>query len=684
MKIEPSACLRRRLRLARIGARTLLLAASLGWAAAAGAQVSVVQWRNDNSRTGQNLEETLLKPSNVKSATFGKLFSQSVDGVVYAQPLVVTDVEIDGVAHDVVYVATENDSVYAFDADTNIGSNSTYLWKTSFLVGPVGTTVTPVPYTDALNCGQITPQIGITGTPVIDPSTNTMWVATFTKEVTGATTNYVHRLHRLDIRTGVETPSGGVIMTATVPGTGDGGSSVTLIPLNYKTRPGLVLLNGIVYVCFSSHCDEGVYHGWILGYNSTTLVQTTVYCTTPNGKEASLWAGGAAPAVSGTYLYINTANGTYDAGGDYGNCFVKLQTTGGLSVVSYFAPWNAQALSNQDLDTGSGGILLLPASAGSTAHPNLVAGAGKGGTIYLCDAGSLGGHGTTSDTGIVVQEISGAIKASFMTPAFYNNTLFFGGSGDNLKAFAISNATINPTPVSSPETFASPGTQPSISGNGTDTTTGIVWSIDSSGILRAFQATNVATELYNSNQNAARDALGQGVKFSVPTVANGKVYCGTQNALVVYGIQPVSLAGTVTLQGCPTAAFPITFTFTPTVSGAAFSLSSTPAANGAFTLSSVPAGEYTLGIKGWSWLRKDVSVNTTAGAVTGVSATLLTGDVNDDNVVDLNDFSLLAAAFGTTPSSPAWNSHADLNDDGVVDLTDFGLLAMNFGLSGDP
>jgi hypothetical protein len=284
----------------------------------------------------------------------------------------------------------------------------------------------------------------------------------------------------------------------------------------------------------------------------------------------------------------------------------------------------------------------------------------------------------------VVQEISGAISASFMTPAFYNNTLYFGGSGDNLKAFSISNAVIDATPVSSPEAFSSPGTQPSISSNGADTTTGIVWSIDSSGILRALQATNVATELYNSNQNSTRDALGTGVKFSVPTVANGKVYCGTQNSLVVYGLLPVSLAGTVTLQGCPTAAFPLTFTFTPTVSGAAFELPATPAANGTFTLPTVPAGDYTLGIKGWSWLRKDLSVNTTTGNVSGVTATLLTGDVDDNNVVDINDFDLLAAAFGTTPADPAWNPHADLNDDGVIDLTDFDLLATNFGLSGDP
>ena len=499
------------------------------------AQVSVLTYQYNNTRAGANLSEAILNKANVNAAVFGKLFSWPVDGAIYGQPLYVANVTVPGQGiHNVVYVATEHDSVYAFDADSSAGANAGPIWQTSFLNAASG--VSSVPAADT-GCEQIAPEIGITSTPVIDLSSGTIFVVAMTKESTGGKASYVQRLHALDITTGLEKPGSPVVIQATYPGTGEGGTTLTFNPKNYKQRPGLLLLNGTVYTGWSSHCDIGAYHGWLIAYNAQTLSQVAVYNNTPNGNMGSFWAGGAAPAVDANgNIYVVSGNGTFDAansGLDLGESYIRLTTASGLSVADYFTPFNYSSLDAGDVDTGSAGVVLIGDEAGSAAHPHLMAGAGKEGRIYLLDRDNPGRLQTGSDSQIV-QSIPGAIGGLFGNPAYFNQTLYFCGSGDSLKAFPISNGQMSSIPASqSSESFAFPGCVPTISANGTSN--GIVWIQDPAGVLRAYDASNLAHELYNSNQNAGRDALGTAVKFSVPTVANGKVYSGTDNSLVVYG-----------------------------------------------------------------------------------------------------------------------------------------------------
>src|SRR5581483_3796718 len=513
-------------------------------------QVNVLTYQYDLARSGANPSETILKPANVNTAQFGKLFSYPVDGYVYGQPLYVGNVAIPAKGtHNVVYVATEHDSVYAFDADTNLGANAAPLWQVSFMNPAAG--VTTVPASD-VDCTQIYPEIGSTSTPVIDPASNTLYVVAMTKENTGGATSYTHRLHALDAASGAERPGSPVTIEASATGTGDGGSTVTLNPKFYKQRPGLLLLNGVVYIGFSSHCDIGPYHGWILGYDAQTLRQVVIYTDTPNGAEGSFWTSGAAPAADADgNIFVVSGNGTFDAasgGPDLGESYIKLSTGGGLSVADYFTPFNYRALNSADADVGSSGVVLLPEEAGSGDHPHLMVGAGKEGRIYVLDRDNLGKWQAGSDSQIV-QSLPGAISSLFGNPAYFNGTVYFCGSGDNLKAFSISNGSLSTSAVSrSPESFGFPGCVPAISANGKSN--GIVWVLDPggtvcapgcvSGTLRAYDASNLANELYNSAQNSARDSLGLQVKFSVPTVANGKVYAGTQSALVVYGLLPTA------------------------------------------------------------------------------------------------------------------------------------------------
>lgn len=497
--------------------------------------VNVLTYQYDNTRAGANKQETMLTPANVNASQFGKLFSQSVDGYIYGQPLYFADVPIPGNGtHNVVYVVTEHDSVYAFDADSNLPP----LWQVSFL----SSGVTTVPASDT-GCSQIAPEIGITSTPVIDPQSGTIYVVAMTLE----SGDYVQRLHALDITTGSERSGSPVVIQASVPGTGEGGTTLVFQPQAYKQRPGLLLLNGVIYTLWSSHCDLGTYHGWIIGYDAQSLQQVTVFNDTPNGTEASFWMGGAAPAVDAAgNMYVVAANGTNDSssgGSDLGESYIRLTTSGGLSLADYFTPFNYVELNQNDLDTGSSGVALLGDEAGSSAHPHLMAGAGKEGRIYLLDRDNLGEFNSSSDSQIV-QSFSGAINGLFGNPAYFNYMLYFCGSGDELKAFPVSNAQMATSPQSqSRSTFPFPGCVPTISANGTSN--GIVWAIDPAGLLHAYDATNVTNEFYNSNQNSARDALGSSVRFSVPTVANGKVYAGTQNSLVVYGLLAQSAAITI-------------------------------------------------------------------------------------------------------------------------------------------
>ncbi len=525
-----------------------LILLTMGWAMCAKAGVNVLTYHNDNARTGQNTNETVLTLADVNATNFGKIFTYPVDGYVYAQPLVVTNVTIPGKGvHNVVYVATEHDSVYAFDADSNAGSNAAPLWQASFINPAVG--ITTVSSGD-VSCGDLVPEVGITSTPVIDAASGTIYVEAKTKEVTNNATTFVHRLHALDIATGAEKFGGPVVIQASVAGAGDGNNGAGQVPFEpqrHLNRPGLLLNNGIVYLAYASHCDVGPYHGWLFGFDAQNLALTNVFNATPNGGLGGIWQSGCGPASDANgNIYFVTGNGTFDASAnnDYGDSFLKLSTTNGLQVADYFTPYNQQDLANADLDLGSGGAVVLPDEAGgSTTNLHLLVGAGKEGTIYLLRRDNLGQYNSANNNQIK-QSITSAIGGSFDTPAYFDRTLYYLGAGDVMKAFAISNGVITTTPTSqSSGAFGFPGATPSISANGTSNA--IAWAIQSDAyassgpaVLHAYNATNLAVQLYNSTQadNGTRDNPGAAVKFTVPTVANGKVYVGAQYALSVFSV----------------------------------------------------------------------------------------------------------------------------------------------------
>jgi hypothetical protein len=495
----------------------------------------VLTWHNDNQRTGQNLSETVLTPSNVNSKLFGKLFSFPVDGQIYAQPLFVYNVTIPGQGvHSVGDVATENDSVYAFDAD---GLSSTPLWYDSFL----STGVTAVPCGATGACTAITPTFGITGTPVIDGLSGTLYLVAFTSE----NGTWVQRLHALDITSGAEKFGGPVVIQASVPGTGGGsvGGMVTFNAIHESQRTALLLSNGIVYMGWGTFA-YAPWHGWIMGYNAQTLQQVSVFNDTANGKRGGIWNSGSgfAADILGN-VYVMTGDGTFDAntgGVDYGDSFIKLNPATGFTVTDYFTPFNQAYLSVNDLDVGSGGAMILPPQTGT--YPNEIIGAGKEAMIYVVNRDSMGGYSTTTNNNI--QTVTGTGKGFWSSPAYWNNSVYYAGSSGTLSRYTLTSGLLSTTPVSqSPMTFAYPGATPSISGNGN--TNGIVWLIQDSGglpkggppaVLRAFVAANVAHPLYGSGQAGTRDQPGPGTKFSVPTVINGKVYIGTQTELDIYGL----------------------------------------------------------------------------------------------------------------------------------------------------
>lgn len=508
------------------------------------AQVNVTTYHYDNLRSGQNLHETSLTPSLVTVNAFGKLFSQPVDGQVYAQPLVLHNFQIKGKgSHSVVFVATENDSVFAFDANSNTGANAAPLWQVNFTNPAQG--ITTVPSTD-LGSSAISPQIGITGTPVIDPRNATLYVVAATKE-NGV---YFQRLHALNIMTGAEEFGGPVVIAATVPGTGSNSSAgmLSFDPFRSNQRPGLLLLNGIVYISWASHGMESVYpyHGWVIGYDENTLQQAAAYCVTANGDQGGIWQSGDGLAADTLdNIFAMTGNGTFDAntgGVDFGMSYIKLSSKAGLKVADYFTPYNAVQMSQQDLDLGSGGPLLLPYQAGAT-NPYLAVGAGKEGVIFLLNRNDMGHFNAKGDTQIV-EEIANAFAGHslYSTPSYWQGNLYFWGANDVLRVFQMSKGLIVPTPIAtSAVTLNSPGATPVISAN--QSTNGIVWALDTSqpltgpAVLHALNA-ETAAEIYNSGQAGTRDQAGNAVKFTVPTVANGKVYVGTAAELDVYGLLP--------------------------------------------------------------------------------------------------------------------------------------------------
>ena len=499
-------------------------------------QAAVLTYHNDVQRTGQNLAETLLTPKNVTAATFGKVFSFATAGNIYAQPLYMPGLTIPGQGtHNVVFVATEHDSVYAFDAD---GKTFSPLWFRSFLDPTHG--ITSVPQADV--GGPITPEYGITGTPVIDPSTQTMYLVTFTKE----NGSYVQRLHALDVTTGND-KLGAVVIAASVRGTGvgnDGNGNIAFQPRIQLQRPALLLAGGVVYIAWGSFNDVGPYHGWVMAYNAASLQQLAVWNSTPDGAAGSIWQGGSGlsqdPAGN---LWIMTANGTFDGntgGRDFGDSIVKLSSAqAGLQVINYFTPFNQQKLNNSDQDLGSGGIMLLPLQ--NAPVPRLAVGAGKGGTIYLVNRSNPGQFHVGDDSQIVQAIPHGAGTASsnnnFSTPAYWNENVYFLGNGDFLRQYPVQNGLLQ-TAITGTHVYGFPGATPDVSANGTSN--GIVWVLEriplGNAVLHAYDASNVANELYNSNQSGARDQFGAIVKFVVPTVANGRVYVGAKGHLVVFGL----------------------------------------------------------------------------------------------------------------------------------------------------
>ena len=489
----------------------------------------------DNARDGQNLNETILTPSNVNSTSFGRRFSRVVDGYVYAEPLYVNGVQIPRVGlSEVVYVATEHDSVYAFDAS---GKRVAPFWHVSFLTRKPRATTVP---SQMVGTDDLVPEIGITGTPVIDPASSTLYVVATTFEKP----NFVMRLHALDLATGAEKFGGPVVISASASGTGDASDNgiITFDPHIANQRSGLALSNGVVYIPFASHGDNGPYHGWILGYDASTLEQVSSFIDTPDGSLGGIWMAGGAPAVdSDGNLLVVTGNGTFDLDQgdiDYGDSLLKLGPTGdsNLDVLDYFTPFDQLALADMDLDLGSGGVILLPDQSTGPAH--LAFTGGKEGTLYLVDRDNMG-HFQSNDNSQIVQSVMGQIFAVFSTPAYFNGSVFVGGIYDNIKAFGFSDGQLSsaPTSATSPS-FQFPGVSPVISANGTQN--GILWAIGdgsaNNAVLYAFDPNNLANEFYDSTQKRVRDRMSGYVKFSVPTVANGQVFVGSQRRLTVFGL----------------------------------------------------------------------------------------------------------------------------------------------------
>jgi hypothetical protein len=509
----------------------------------------------DAERDGVNAQEYALTPTNVNQSTFGKLFSCPVDGAVYAEPLWVPSLTVNGSVRNAIFVATQHDTLFAFDADANPCQQ---LWKVNLIDSAHGGTSGEVTVASTtVGTNDITPEIGVTGTPVIDPNTNTLYVVSKSQS-TGPV--FHQRLHAIDLGTGNEKFSGPVEISASVPGTGDGssGGNIAFNALIQNQRSGLALLHAVVYVSWASHGDNGPYHGWVMGYSAANVQdQLAVFNTTPNASpsKGGIWMSGGAPGIdSAGNLYFSTGNGAFDAnqtnGNDYGDTLLKIGTSDGLNVLDYFTPDNQAALLPGDLDFGSSGVVLLPDQTGPVAH--LAVAGGKDGHLFLVDRDNLGKFQSTSNSQIVQGFL--ADNGLFDTPAFWQNRLYLSGAGsspDPLKIFALNplSGLFGTTPASSStHLFPYPGATPVVSATGNSN--GIVWALDTScygtpspcgsaalpAIVFAYDATDVSKELWDSTQAGTRDTAGPAVKFTFPTVANGKVYVGTRTELDIYGL----------------------------------------------------------------------------------------------------------------------------------------------------
>lgn len=509
---------------------------------------AVITYHNDNARTGQFLTEMALTPETVNPARFGKLYTFPVDGSVYAQPLYVPQVAIPGNGvHNVVLIATQHDSVYAFDADS---SSPSPLWRVSFLNSDAG--VTTVAAKDT-NTADIVPEIGITGTPVIDLASNTLYVVAATKE-NGV---FYHRLHALDVASGAEKFAGPQVIRASYPGAAREGTG-TLISFDshYQLqRAALLLSGGRIYVAFASYGDMGPYHGWVMAYDTLTLKQSGTWVSTPDGYQGGIWMSGCGiSADEEGNLYLSVANGPFDAFGnqpgvDFSDSIVRLQQQSDvLQLADFFTPYSQARMARDDLDLGSAGVLLLPEQPG--AYPHVAVTSAKNGHIYLLNRDDLGGYSADGNRNPqVIQEISGVLRQQMGTPAYWNGYVYFGSGvspyKDSIKAFRLRNGVLSRSAVSqSAAVYQMTRNTVSISANGN--LNGIVWAVQGDGyyapggngsaVLHAYDARNLARELYSSNQRLARDNPGPASKFTVPTIANGKVFVAGINQVSVYGL----------------------------------------------------------------------------------------------------------------------------------------------------
>ncbi len=518
--------------------------------------VSMLTYQYNNMRNGANLSETTLNPSNVHVSTFAKLYSFSVDSLIYGQPLYVPNMQIAGGTHNVVFVVTENNSIYAFDADHKV---STPLWHTRVNIPVPCSASQPVP---GSNCNSVylTSVVGITSTPVIDLTQGTngaIYVEARTDPNNAG--KYFHTLHKYDLSTGKNMTGSPVTINGSVKGTGrDNVNGV--VKFNQRSehdRGALLLANGVVYVPFASINDAPIFHGWIIGYDATTMARRYVFNTTPNkstnnggdGEEGGIWNGTLA-ADANNVLFTTTGNGTWDnTVSDWGNSYLKLQPgTTQLKVLDFFTP-RALAFDTHDTDLGTNAGILLPDQTGT--YPHVLVGGDKNGTVYVVNRDNMGEYHSSGD--LMLQEIPKAVgvhvatsgdcnnthnDCNYGTAAYWNGNVYFSGVNDNVKAFAISNGQLTGPTSKSPTTYGFPGATPAVSANGT--TNGILWVVEPiKSILHAYDATNLAHELYNSTQaSGGRDSLGSNTKFAPPTVVNGKVFIGTKNAVVVYGLLP--------------------------------------------------------------------------------------------------------------------------------------------------
>lgn len=516
--------------------------------------VNVLTYHNDNARSGENPNETVLKPSNIDPQQFGKVGFLSVQGLVDAEPLYVSQLQIAGAKLNAVFVVTEHDLAYAFDADT-----FAKLWQVS-LLGPDETT------SDNRGCGQVTPEIGVTSTPVIDlhrGPNGTMYVVAMSKDSSG---KYFQRLHALDLATGAEVNGGPETIEATFPGSAlpNSNGQVDFDPKQYKERSSLLLLNGVVYTSWASHCDFDPYTGWVIGFDAATLKRSSVLNIEPNGSEGAFWMSGAGPAAdrSGN-IYLIAGNGAFETTlntqgfpekGDFGNAFLKLGTSAGkLFVADYFDMHNTIEESRKDLDLGSGGALLLPDmkdSSGKIRH--LAVGAGKDNVIYVTDRDDMGKFSSEKDN--IYQEVpsTGSDNSTglggsgttgvYSMPAYFNGMLYYGAVDDSLRAFRVEHARIvSPAASKTTITYGYPGTTPSISSDGRRDV--IVWTVENNtpAVLHAYEATDLSHELYNSNREQKRDEITAN-KFITPMIAGGKVFVGTPTGVAVYGLLPAETA----------------------------------------------------------------------------------------------------------------------------------------------